>query len=142
MADAGIAIQRGAPLPLQAQTPTAVPDRTLQGAPLPLDPHAARPDAQQARMRHTAEEFESVFLNEMLSPMFEGLSTDGLGGGGVGEEMFRPMLIDRYAQSLTHAGGIGIADQLMREFTRMQANQAAATSPDETETGRGNGSGR
>ena len=76
MADAGITIQRGAPLPLQAQTPTAVPDRSLQGAPLPLDPHAARPDAQQARMRHTAEEFESVFLNEMLSPMFEGLSTD------------------------------------------------------------------
>ncbi|MBI3439932.1 MAG: rod-binding protein [Proteobacteria bacterium] len=86
-------------------------------------------------MRHVAEEFESVFLNEMLSPMFEGLSTDGLGGGGVGEEMFRPMLIDRYAQSLTHAGGIGIADQLMREFAHMQANQAAAATTDETDNG-------
>ena len=137
MADAGFTIQRGAPLPLQAQTPTAVPDRSLQGAPLPLDPRATRPDAQQARMRQTAEEFEAVFLNEMLAPMFEGLSTDGLGGGGVGEEMFRPMLIDRYAQSLTHAGGIGIADQIMREFTRMQTSQAATRSADESDNGSG-----
>lgn len=137
MADAGISIQRGAPLPLQARTPVAVTDRSLQGAPLPLDPHAVRADAQQARMRHTAEEFESVFLNEMLSPMFEGLSTDGLGGGGVGEEMFRPMLIDRYAQAVTHAGGIGIADQIMRELTRMQANQTATQAPDETDNGPG-----
>ena len=137
MGDTGIAIQRGAPLPLQAPTPAAVPNRSLQGAPLPLDPHAARPDTQQARMRRTAEEFESVFLNEMLSPMCEGLSTDGLGGGGVGEEMFRPMLIDRYAQSLTHAGGIGIADQIMREFALMQANQAAAQTADETDNGSG-----
>jgi Rod binding domain-containing protein len=142
MADAGISIQRGAPLPLQAQAPTAVPDRALQGAPLPLDPHVVHTNTQAARMRHTAEEFESVFLNEMLSPMFEGLSTEGIGGGGVGEEMFRPMLIDRYAQSLTHAGGIGIADQIMRELTRMQANQTAAHTPDDTDNGSGNGSGR
>jgi len=136
VADAGISISvRGAPLPLQTQTPAAVPDRSLQGAPLPLDPHASRPDAQAARIRHTAEEFESVFLNEMLSPMFEGLSTDGLGGGGVGEEMFRPMLIDRYAQAVTHAGGIGIADQIMRELTRMQASQTATHPADETDNG-------
>src|SRR5689334_21366909 len=142
MAGASIPILRGAPLPVQTQTPTAVPDRSLQGAPLPLDPHATHPVAQQQRMRRTAEEFESVFLNEMLSPMFEGLSIDGLGGGGVGEEMFRPMLIDRYAQAVTHAGGIGIADQIMRELTRMQANQAATQSPDETEDGSSHGSGR
>ena len=133
---------RGAPLPLQAQTPTIVPDMSPQGAPIQLDPHATHANAQTVRMRHTAEEFESVFLNEMLSPMFEGLSTDGLGGGGVGEEMFRPMLIDRYAQAITHAGGIGIADQIMRELTRMQANQTAAHAPDDTDNGSGNGSGR
>ena len=143
MADAGIPIGlRGAPLPLQAQTPTTVPDRSAQGAPIPLDLRTAHANGQAARMRHTAEEFESVFLNEMLSPMFEGLSTDGLGGGGVGEEMFRPMLIDRYAQAITHAGGIGIADQIMRELTQMQANQTAAHTPAETDNGSSNGSDR
>jgi Rod binding domain-containing protein len=123
MADAMIPIPRGAPLPLVAPAPT--PTQAPAGAPLPLAPSAAASQAaQQARARHTAEEFESVFLNEMLAPMFQGLNTDGLGGGGVGEEMFRPMLIDRYAQAITQAGGVGIADQVMRELTRMQAGSA------------------
>lgn len=133
MADAGLSIARGAPLPLQTQSPTPVVDRTLQGAPLPL---VAGPghSAQADRARHAANEFEAVFLNEMLAPMFEGLSTDGLGGGGAGEEMFRPMLIDQYAQAIQHAGGIGIADQIVRELTRMQTFNATPN-PEERDDG-------
>lgn len=132
MADAGIPIApRGAPLPLQTQTPIPTPDRTLQGAPLPLDPRAAAAHTTQTdRARHAANEFEAVFLNQMLAPMFEGLSTDGLGGGGTGEEMFRPMLIDQYAQAIQHAGGIGIADQIVRELTRMQTVSATPSTQD------------
>ncbi|MBS0384380.1 MAG: rod-binding protein [Proteobacteria bacterium] len=127
MADAPLAVPaRGAPLPLQTQAPIATPDRGLQGAPLPLDPRASAHNTQAERARQAANEFESVFLNEMLSPMFEGLSTDGLGGGGVGEEMFRPMLIDQYAKAISHAGGIGLADEIVRELTRMQSTAATA----------------
>ena len=86
------------------------------GAPLPIAPQPTPP----AEVRRAAEEFESVFLAQMLAPMFEGLDTDGLGGGGLGEEIFRPMLIERYAQALSRAGGVGIADSVMRELMRMQ----------------------
>ena len=136
MADASLSIARGAPLPLQTQTPTPVADRALQGAPLPLVTGAANAahNAQADRARHAANEFEAVFLNEMLAPMFEGLSTDGLGGGGAGEEMFRPMLIDQYAQAIQHAGGIGIADQIVRELTRMQTVNPTPT-PEESDDG-------
>jgi peptidoglycan hydrolase FlgJ len=71
-------------------------------------------------IRRVAEEFESVFLTEMLAPMFEGVETDGLGGGGDGEKMFRPMLIERYAQAIAKAGGIGLADSVMSELARLQ----------------------
>lgn len=147
MTDAMIPIApRGAPLPLVTQAPMATPPSpALPGAPLPLDPHVATATAhnsQQAQARHAAEEFESVFLNEMLAPMFEGLSTDGLGGGGVGEEMFRPMLIDRYAQAITHSGGIGITDEIMRELTRMQTAQATTQAPTPAANGSENGSRR
>jgi Rod binding domain-containing protein len=71
-------------------------------------------------VRRAAEEFESVFLSEMLAPMFESLQTDGLGGGGMGEEIFRPMLVERYAESITRSGGVGIADSIIRELMRMQ----------------------
>jgi Rod binding domain-containing protein len=129
MADAPISIApAGAPLPLRSSNPVPVPAPALTGAPLPLDDHAAASRAAlESQARRAAEEFETVFLNEMLAPMFEGLSTDGLGGGGVGEEMFRPMLIDHYAQAITHAGGIGIADQVLREIMRMQAGNNAST---------------
>ncbi len=93
----------------------------LPGAPLPFNTNAPPAhDDVPPEIRRAAEEFESVFLSQMLAPMFEGLQTDGLGGGGTGEEIFRPMLIERYAQSLTQAGGIGIADSIIRELMRMQ----------------------
>jgi Rod binding domain-containing protein len=91
----------------------------LPGAPLPLLSSPAT-RAVPDEIRQTAEEFESVFLAEILKPMFDGLQTDGLGGGGIGEETFRPLLIDQYAQALSQAGGVGIADAIVRELLRMQ----------------------
>lgn len=99
--------------------PDALPP--LPGAPLPLRP-ADQPPAQPAagELRRAAEEFEAVFLSEMLAPMFEGLDTDGLGGGGMGEQIFRPMLVERYAEAIVRAGGVGIADSVVREMLRLQ----------------------
>jgi len=100
----------------------------LPGAPLPMSTAASRQTPQQTQeadaMRRAAEEFESVFLSEMLGPMFEGIDTEGLGGGGMGEQIFRPMLIERYAEAIGRAGGVGIADSVVREFMRMQEAQA------------------
>ena len=94
----------------------------LPGAPLPMSsaPAPREPDPRQAEMRRAAEEFEAIFLAQMMAPMFEGLKTDGLGGGGMGEEIFRPMLIERYAEALSQAGGVGIADSIVRELMRLQ----------------------
>ena len=44
--------------------------------------------------RRIAEEFEAMFLSQMLAPMFEALETDGLTGGGEAEKAFRPMLVE------------------------------------------------
>lgn len=90
----------------------------LPGAPLPASPTAGAPSDE---LRRIAEEFESVFIAQMLAPMFQGIETDGLGGGGIGEEMFRPMMIEQYADAIAKAGGIGLADHVVREFVRMQA---------------------
>jgi Rod binding domain-containing protein len=99
----------------------------LPGAPLPMSPSPANEaaDPRLAQMRRAAEEFEAVFLAQMMAPMFEGIDTDGLGGGGIGEETFRPMLIEQYAQALSQAGGVGIAGSIVRELMRLQASQPA-----------------
>jgi flagellar protein FlgJ len=102
----------------------------IPGAPLPMSttpaPAPRETDPRQAEMRRAAEEFEAIFLAQMMAPMFEGLDTDGLGGGGMGEEIFRPMLIERYAEALSQAGGVGIADSIVRELMRLQEAQPEA----------------
>jgi flagellar protein FlgJ len=99
----------------------------LPGAPLPMSTTRPAAEAVPDEMRRAAEEFEAVFISEMLSPMFESLKTDGLGGGGMGEEIFRPMLVERYAEAITRAGGVGIADSIVRELMRMQETAAPPT---------------
>jgi Rod binding domain-containing protein len=100
------------------------------GAPLPLAPAPDAGDAAAAaELRRVAEEFESIFLAQMLAPMFAGLDTEGLGGGGLGEEMFRPMLIEQYAAAISQAGGIGLADSVVREFMRLQSTPPTGDAP-------------
>ena len=56
-----------------------------------------------------AQQFERMFIAEMLGPMFQGLETDGPFSGGNAEATFRPMLIDQYADAIAKGGGVGIA---------------------------------
>lgn len=81
--------------------------------------------ADARRMRETAEQFEASFLSQMLKPMFEGLDTNGLFGGGEAEATWRSFLIDAMAQQTVRAGGIGLADTVMAEMIRMQSEQTA-----------------
>ncbi|WP_420478477.1 rod-binding protein [Brevundimonas sp. FT23028] len=76
--------------------------------------------ADTARMRETAEQFEASFLSQMLKPMFEGLKTDGMFGGGEAEGQWRSFMIDAMAKQTVKAGGIGLADQVMAQMIRMQ----------------------
>lgn len=91
----------------------------LQSAP------TAPTGADARRMRETAEQFEASFLSQMLKPMFEGLDTNGLFGGGEAEATWRSFLIDAMAQQTVRAGGIGLADTVMAEMIRMQSEQTA-----------------
>ncbi|MBJ7484380.1 rod-binding protein [Brevundimonas sp.] len=76
--------------------------------------------AQTARMRRTAEDFETSFMSQMMKPMFEGLSTDGMFGGGEAEATWRSFLIDAMAKQAVKAGGIGLTDTVMAEMIKMQ----------------------
>lgn len=78
-------------------------------------------DARQLeKISGAAEEFEAVFIAEMMKPMFEGLSTDGPFGGGKAEEIFRSMLLQEYGASMAKSGHIGIADSVKQELIKSQ----------------------
>lgn len=89
-----------------------------------LTPLTAAPTAAQAanaaRIKKTAEDFETSFLSQMLKPMFEGLSTDGEFNGGQAEGTWRSFMIDAMAKQAVKAGGIGLTGTVMTEMLKMQ----------------------
>ena len=68
-----------------------------------------------------AQEFESVFISQMLTPMFEGIEPDGLFGGGSAENIYKSMMLEEYGKLIAANGGIGIADAVKSEMLEMQA---------------------
>ena len=73
-------------------------------------------------MRAAAEEFESVFIAQVLRGMSSGLEADGPLGGN-GDDPFSSMLQDEYARLISRSGGIGVADAVLREMLKTQEIQ-------------------
>jgi peptidoglycan hydrolase FlgJ len=102
----------------------ASPLTALPGASAALaDLGAAKAKAIQGKARAAAMDFEAVYLNSMFSQMFTGTDGQGPVGGGGATGVWRSFLIDQYARSFAHAGGIGIADNVYRSLL---AHQEAA----------------
>ncbi len=84
----------------------------------PINAPTATADVTKAKK--AAQDFESVFISQMLGQMYEGISTDGPFGGGEGEAMFRSLMLDEYGKQIAAQGGIGIADAVTKELLKHQ----------------------
>ena len=85
-------------------------------------PLAAKPQAtpMAVRAEKAAKDYESVFISQMLGAMFSGIKSDGVTGGGQGEEMFRSLMINEYGKSIAAQGGFGLADQMKAQLLKHQ----------------------
>ena len=83
----------------------------------------------EADMDKAAKQFESVFISQFLGSMFSGIKTDETFGGGQGEDMFRSLMVDQYAKSITQRGGFGLASAIQAQMMKMDGAgaEAAAT---------------
>jgi Rod binding domain-containing protein len=90
-------------------------------------PPVVRADADIARIRRTAIEFEAYFLAQALQPMFAGIGAEEPFGGGFAEDMWRSMQVEQYGKALAKSGGIGIADAVVREMLRAQEQTEGRT---------------
>lgn len=76
--------------------------------------------ADQNAVRRTSEEFEAVFISEMISHMFKGLKTDGMFQGGFGEGIWREHMFIEMGRNIARSGGVGVADQVMGHMLQAQ----------------------
>ena len=70
--------------------------------------------------RKIAEDFEAVFLGQMLQPMFQNIETAEPFGGGTSEKMWKAMQVEEYGKAIAKSGGIGLADAVFREIIKAQ----------------------
>ncbi|MEM7508255.1 MAG: rod-binding protein [Pseudomonadota bacterium] len=102
-------------LPPVTLTPGA-PDRAAGSR---TTPHTAPEVSHDQRLRAVAEEFEAVFLTEMLRHSGLGKSRESF-SGGAGEEAFAGLLAAEQAKALVSRGGIGLSEQI---FQALQARE-------------------
>ena len=81
----------------------------------------------EAEIDKTAQDFEGVFVGQMLQPMFDGLHVDGLFGGGHGEEVMRSMMVQEFGKMIAKTGKFGIADAVKKNLM-----QKSGLSPQQT----------
>lgn len=76
--------------------------------------------ANMSEIDKAAEDFEAVFLSQMLEHMMHGVDMDPMGEGGASDDIYKSMLIDEYAKLMSRTGGIGVAAHVKREMIAMQ----------------------
>ena len=84
-------------------------------APPALTPTRDTADLRKSAMKATAEEFEAVFLAEMLSHTSLAKTSDSF-GGGAGEDAFKSLMTRQWANQLAKRGGIGLAETIYQSM--------------------------
>ncbi|HEU0118526.1 MAG TPA: chemotaxis protein, partial [Alphaproteobacteria bacterium] len=51
-----------------------------------------------ANVDKTSQDFESMFMSQMLQPMFDTIDVDPVFGGGHGEQVMRSFLVQEYGK--------------------------------------------
>ena len=78
----------------------------------------------KTKAEEAAESFEAFFLSRMMESMFEGISTEGMFGGGQAEKIYRSLLLDEYGKEMAKVGSVGVKDYGMQAVLQLQENAA------------------
>lgn len=83
-------------------------------------------DPATAKIKKTADDFETLFLEQMVDRMVKSEDTEGpLGENGVGGDVWRSMLGKEYAKQIQKSGGVGISAQVMDAMLKLQGHGSA-----------------
>ena len=79
----------------------------------------------QQGVDQAAQDFEGMFLAQMLQPMFDTVGVDPIFGGGHGEEAMRGFLVQEYGKIMAKGSPLGIAAAVQKEMVETQQKMDA-----------------
>lgn len=83
-------------------------------------------EKQRLQAKKVSQDFEALFVGMMMKSMRETVGKDTLTGGGHGEEVYRSLLDQEYANaSVKRGGGLGLAKVLEKDIIRQESRKVA-----------------
>ncbi len=85
-------------------------------------------DPQKAKAKKQADDFETMFLEQVTDRLFATSEDEGpLGENGAGGGVYRSMMTQEYARQIQRSGGIGLSEQIMRDLLQLQEKAGTAS---------------
>jgi flagellar protein FlgJ len=85
-------------------------------------------DKQRQLAKKVSQDFEGLFVGMMMKSMRATVGKDTLTGGGHGEDVYRSMLDQQYADaSVKRGGGLGLAKIIEKDIIRQESRKAVRT---------------
>jgi len=81
------------------------------------------PARQEIKIDKVSQDFEAVFIAQMMSEMFSSEELNDFFGGGTAGDIYKSLMMNEYGKTIAKAGGIGIADQIKKELLKLQEIQ-------------------
>jgi flagellar protein FlgJ len=78
----------------------------------------------EAQINSVSQDFEAMFVAQMLSQMFGDSVGNSLFGDEQSKEIYQSLIVDEYGKRIASAGGIGIASFVKRELLALQEVQS------------------
>ncbi|MBI4280113.1 MAG: rod-binding protein [Armatimonadetes bacterium] len=82
----------------------------------------AQAAAEEAKLRRVVQEFEAIFLAQMLKTMRGRLGQSGLLAMSQGEQLVRELHDEEMGRALARGGGIGLAGMLLAALRGREEN--------------------
>ena len=100
--------------------------RLLQRA--AADNSSGMTEKQRQQAKKVSQDFEGLLVGMMMKSMRATVGKDKLTSGGHGEEVYRSMLDQQYADiSVKRGGGLGLAKIIEKDIIRQQSRKAVRT---------------
>jgi len=85
-------------------------------------------EKQKQQAKKVSQDFEGLFVGMMMKSMRATVGKDALTGGGHGEEVYRSMLDQQYADaSVKRGGGLGLAKMIEKDIIRQESRKTVRT---------------
>lgn len=75
---------------------------------------------RESELYKVCQDFEAIFIKQMLNVMRKTINKTGLLDGGFAEEVFEDMLYDEYAKKMAKNGNFGLSDSLYRQLSQYE----------------------